>query len=108
MTDTKEKNLSFSEIINGDQPVLVDFYADWCGPCKMMTPILKELKKDTGNQLQIIKVDVDRNPEAAIKYQVRGVPTLILFLNGNILWQQSGVVQLHNLKQIIHQKLPGL
>lgn len=102
-TDVKKKR--FSEIIQGDTPVLVDFYADWCGPCKMMTPILKNLKKQMGSSINIIKIDAEKNADAAIKYQVRGVPTLILFKNGRILWQQSGVVQAPQLKQIIEQKL---
>ena len=102
-TDIKQK--SFSEIIKGDTPVLVDFYADWCGPCKMMNPILKELKKSVGNSIHILKIDTDKNPAAAINYNVRGIPTLILFKKGKILWQQSGVVQLNQLNSIINQKL---
>ena len=105
MENTKEKSASFSEIINNETPVLVDFYTDWCGPCKMMSPILKDLKKEMGDKINIIKVDAEKNADAAIKYQVRGVPTLILFKSGNILWQQSGVVQLSQLKSIINQKL---
>lgn len=105
MAEPKEKTTSFTEMINSDTPLLVDFHADWCGPCKMMAPILKNLKKEMGEDLQIIKIDVDKNPDAAIKYQVRGVPTLILFHKGNLLWQQSGVVQFPQLKQMIRQKL---
>ncbi|MGK7370826.1 MAG: thioredoxin [Candidatus Halalkalibacterium sp. M3_1C_030] len=101
----KKTPTSFSEVINADTPVLVDFYTDWCGPCKMMNPILKNLKKEMGDQLNIIKIDAEKNADAAIKYQVRGVPTLILFKKGRILWQQSGVVQLPQLKSIINQKL---
>ncbi|SMO47645.1 thioredoxin [Fodinibius sediminis] len=101
----KQTSPSFSDIINSETPVLVDFYADWCGPCKMMNPILKKLKKEMGEELNIIKIDAEKNADAAIKYQVRGVPTLILFHKGRILWQQSGVVQLHQLKNIINQKL---
>lgn len=96
---------SFSKIIQGDTPVLVDFYTDWCGPCKMMNPVLKELKKKMGDRLNIIKVDAERNADAAIKYNVRGVPTLILFRNGTILWQQSGVMQAGQLQEIINEKL---
>lgn len=102
---TAKKTMSFSEVINGDTPVLVDFYADWCGPCKMMAPILKNLKKEMGDKLNIIKVDTEKNAAAAIRYQVRGVPTLILFHKGQVLWQQSGVVQMPQLKRIIDQKL---
>lgn len=105
MAKTKQKNMTFNDIINGDKPVLVDFYADWCGPCKMMSPILKDLKKRMGDQINIIKVDTEKNADAAIKYNVRGVPTLILFKDGQILWQQSGVKQAHQLESIINQKL---
>lgn len=107
MENSKSKT-TFSDMINSDTPVLVDFYTDWCGPCKMMVPILKDLKKEMGNKLNIIKIDAEKNADAAIKYQVRGVPTLILFKNGRILWQQSGVVQLPQLKSIINQKLDAL
>ena len=99
------KSGSFSELIKGETPVLVDFYADWCGPCKMMNPILKELKKKVGDRVNIIKIDAEKNPDAAINYNVRGVPTLILFKGGKLLWQQSGVLQAHQLESIINQKL---
>lgn len=102
-TETKQK--SFSEILEGETPVLVDFFAEWCGPCKMMGPILKELKQRMGDRIQVIKVDAEKNPDAAIRYQVRGVPTLILFKEGNILWQQAGVLQAAQLESIINQKL---
>jgi thioredoxin 1 len=102
---TNVKQKSFNEIIKGDTPVLVDFYADWCGPCKMMTPILKDLKSRLGESIHIIKIDAEKNADAAIRYQVRGVPTLILFKNGHILWQQSGVVQASQLESVIKQKL---
>lgn len=101
--DTVSK--SFSDLINGDTPVLVDFYADWCMPCKMMTPILQEVKSRMGDRIQIVKIDAEKNPAASIHYQVRGIPTLILFKNGHILWQQAGVVQAGQLEAIINQKI---
>ncbi|MDX1638682.1 MAG: thioredoxin [Balneolaceae bacterium] len=102
---TTSQTTPFSELIQQDHPVLVDFYADWCAPCKMMNPILKKLKHEMGDQLTIIKIDTEKNPEAAIRYQVRGIPTLILFKGGDILWQHSGVVQLPQLTSIISQKI---
>jgi thioredoxin 1 len=93
---------NFSEIINQDKPVLVDFFADWCGPCKMMSPILKEVKDAFGDKISIIKIDVDKNQPLAAKYQVRGVPTLILYKSGKQVWKQSGVVQKNELVSIIN------
>lgn len=94
---------SFQEVINSDKPVLVDFSAEWCGPCKMMAPILKEAKDKLGDKATIIKVDVDRNREAAQHFNIQGVPTLILFRNGQVKWRQSGVVQVNTLVQIVNQ-----
>ena len=95
--------MTFQEIINQDKPVLVDFFATWCGPCQMMAPILEDVKQRTGEKTDIIKIDVDKNPQAASAYQVRGVPTLILFKNGKILWRQSGVVQANELERLINE-----
>ncbi|MGJ5640698.1 thioredoxin [Formosa sp. S-31] len=91
----------FSELIKQDKPVLVDFFAEWCGPCKAMSPILKDLKATLGDEITILKIDVDKNQELASKLQVRGVPTLVLYKSGNQVWRQSGVVQKQDLLQVI-------
>lgn len=91
----------FSELINQDTPVLVDFFAEWCGPCKMLAPVLKEVKDDLGDTISIIKIDVDKNQALATKYQVRGVPTMILFKNGKQVWRQSGLLQKEEIINII-------
>ena len=93
----------FNELINSDVPVLVDFYATWCGPCKTMSPILDEVAKQVQGKAKVIKVDVDKNQQAAAAYQVRGVPTLILFKNGKQVWKQSGVVPANELVNLINQ-----
>ncbi len=100
---TTDKRETFAEIINGNTPVLVDFTAVWCGPCKMMKPVLEQLHQQMGDKLRIIKVDIDKSPAAANAYAVQSVPTLILFQNGKNLWRQSGVIQTPQLKKIIEQ-----
>jgi len=90
---------SFSEIINKDTPVLVDFFATWCGPCQTMGPILKDVKDTLGEGISILKIDVDKNQALAAQFQVRGVPTFILFKNGKQVWKQSGLIQK---KELIH------
>ncbi|GAA3561585.1 thioredoxin [Snuella lapsa] len=92
---------SFETIINSNQPVLIDFFADWCEPCKMLAPILKQVKDELGTSVKIIKIDVDKNQALATKYQVRGVPTMLLFKNGQQLWRQSGVLQKNDIIAII-------
>ncbi|WP_053990814.1 thioredoxin [Mangrovimonas sp. TPBH4] len=92
---------SFNEIVNADTPVLVDFFADWCGPCKMLAPILKQVKESLGDTVKIVKIDVDKNNALAAKYQVRGVPTMLLFKNGQQVWRQSGVLQKEDIIQVI-------
>lgn len=101
--ETTEKKQIFSEIINSDQPVLVDFFAEWCGPCKVMAPKLIELSGKVKGKATILKIDVDKNPSVAAHYQIQAVPTLILFKKGNPVWRQSGVVPIQYLEQLITQ-----
>ncbi len=97
--------MTFQEIIAQDKPVLVDFFAEWCGPCKTMAPILNDLKKRVGEQASIIKIDVDKNPQVATAYQVQGVPTLILFKKGKSVWRKSGVVMVNDLEKLINENI---
>jgi thioredoxin 1 len=97
-------NSSFENIIKSEKPVLVDFFATWCGPCKVLAPILKEVKDNLGDRISIIKIDVDKNQQVASQYQVRGVPTMILFQNGKQLWRQSGVVEKGDIIKVVLEK----
>lgn len=97
--------MKFDSIIQSEKPVLVDFFATWCGPCKMMPPILSEVKQKLGDKTSIIKIDVDRNPQVAAKYKIQSVPTLMLFKKGQMKWRQSGVVPAKELEKIIQSNL---
>jgi thioredoxin 1 len=95
---------TLNDIIKGDKPVLVDFYAEWCGPCKMMKPILEELRGTLGDNVRILKIDIDKNPAITQSLNISGVPTLMLFQKGQTLWRQSGVVPAKQLQSVIQQK----
>ena len=94
---------SFKDIINSDKPVLIDFSAEWCQPCRMMPPILKDVKNNLGDSIRILKIDVDKNPAIAQNYQIRSVPTLMIFKNGQVLFNQPGVVPANQLTEIVKQ-----
>jgi thioredoxin 1 len=92
---------AFQQLIGSGKPVLVDFTATWCGPCKMMAPVLEQVKRTLGDKLTIIKIDIDKSPQTAGSYQIQGVPTLLLFREGNIKWRQSGVMTAQDLMRSI-------
>jgi thioredoxin 1 len=94
----------FNTLIQAEKPVLVDFFATWCGPCQVLVPVLKQVKDQLGDQIKIVKIDVDKNQELASKWQVRGVPTMILFQNGKQLWRQSGVLSKEQIIQVLAEK----
>lgn len=95
--------MTFQDIIKQDKPVLVDFFAEWCGPCKMQAPILDELKGRVGENATIIKIDVDKNPQIASELAIRGVPTLVIFRNGRVKWRQSGIFSADELERLIKE-----
>lgn len=92
----------FGEVIQSEIPVLVDFYATWCGPCKLMGPILSEIKSKMGDRVTILKIDVDKNPEISQQFEVQGVPTLVIFKQGKVKWRQSGVIPAQQLQQVLN------
>lgn len=105
MQTTSNKRESFGEIINGDTPVLVDFFAEWCGPCKLMKPVLEELHAKMGNKVRILKIDIDKSPAAANALHIQSVPTLMLFQKGKPVWRKSGVMQATQLQKVIEQQI---
>jgi len=107
MATTKKLPASFEELIQtSDLPVLVDFWAEWCGPCRMMEPVLKQLAKDMKGRIRVVKVNVDEKPHIAQRYQIQGIPTTILFYKGQPIWRKSGAMPLPMLKQEIERHLP--
>lgn len=95
----------FQELISSKKPVLIDFHAEWCGPCKMMSPIVKQVASEVGDKATVVKIDVDKNQQIAMHYQIMGVPTLMIFKEGKVVWRQSGVVQKNQLLQILNSHL---
>jgi len=103
--ETENKKETFNDIIKGDKPVLIDFFAEWCGPCKLMKPILSELRQRMGDKIRILKIDVDKSPVVSSAFQIQSVPTLMVIHNKNILWRQAGVMQANQLENIINHLL---
>jgi len=103
--ETENKKETFGDIIGGSKLVLIDFSAEWCGPCKLMKPILEELRRKMGDKIRILKIDIDRSPAVSDAFNIQSVPTLMLIQNRNILWRQSGVMQTHQLETIINKFL---
>ena len=97
--------MKYDEIVDSHPLVLVDFYADWCGPCKMMAPVFKELKENMGDKIKIVKIDTERNQQLSAKMGIRSIPTMVLYKNGQQVWQQPGAMPLHNLQQKLNQYL---
>ncbi|GHN02683.1 thiol reductase thioredoxin [Cytophagales bacterium WSM2-2] len=106
--ESEHKTRKFSDILKEEHLVLVEFSAAWCGPCKMMVPVLAELKSWIGEKVTILKIDVDKNARTAANYEIRSVPTLLLFKNGQVTWRHSGTADLHMLKRVLQQHFtPG-
>jgi thioredoxin 1 len=101
--ESEEKKETFNDIISAEKPVLIDFSAEWCGPCKMMPPILQELRQRMGDKIRILKIDIDKSPAMSEAFNIQAVPTLMLIRNRNILWRQSGVIQANQLETILNQ-----
>lgn len=95
----------FEDLIQSPIPVLVDFFAEWCGPCKAMKPVLEDLKKQVGDKARIVKIDVDTHEELAAKYKIQAVPTFILFKNGEAVWRHPGLIQGSELKGVIEKHM---
>jgi thioredoxin 1 len=98
-----EKKETFNEIINGTTPVLVDFFADWCGPCKMMSPILKDFATQMGDRVRVLKIDVDKNEKLSNTYKIKSMPTFMIFQKGKVVWRHTGTIQKKQLEQVVNQ-----
>jgi len=96
---------NFKKLISGNKPVLIDFHATWCGPCKSLAPIIKDLAKEVGHKIRVIKIDIDKNKAVAHQYNIRSVPTLAIFKNGKIIWQEAGLKTKNQLKKIINNQV---